>query len=347
MSGENGARQHGPIVLVCAADDTYAMPLAVTLYSALAHVRSGSEIRLYVLDGGISERNRARLYHVCRSERVALQIEWVRPDASVLSGLEGCKWISPAAYLRLLIPDVVPEGLNKAIYLDCDLIVEADLAQLWEEEMGDQAVLAVRDFGVPYVSSRYGIRQYADLGLSADQPYLNSGVLVMNLKRWREECVREKVVQYVNAFREDLQFADQDGLNVVLAERWGMLEERWNVSPRLWRLDTSKRTGRDAAFREELGSMREEILTQPHIFHFCGASKPWHLRVTDGRDRVGAAELRWVYYLRVSGWRGSFASAVWLMKWRLGRLWLTAKTRSRPHRNKLRQRMGKLVPQNA
>src|SRR4030095_8518005 len=137
--------------IVAGADDRFAMRMAVTLYSALANMEHGQSVSLYIVDGGISIENRHRLEEVLAVDHVDAHLEWVVPDLLHLTGMKTTQSFSQAAYLRLLIPELLPD-VDRAIYLDSDLVVERDLGELSEIEMGDVPALAVRDYMYPSVS---------------------------------------------------------------------------------------------------------------------------------------------------------------------------------------------------
>ncbi len=295
-----------PLVVVCGSDDNYAMPLAVTLYSTLVNLEKDCTLYLYIIDGGISDRSKERLHRVLDVEHVDLRLKWVIPDdRASLSTLRTYEWVTAATYLRLLIPDVVPEQFKKAIYLDSDLLVEGNLRHLWNQEMGRHALLAVGEFGTPYVSSRWGITKYKELGLAPDTPCFNAGVLVVNLKRWREEKISQKVIQYLREYEKYVHLADQEGLNAVLAKDWGKLDPKWNVASHLLYYEQWE----ESAFKEEIRPIREELIRKPYIFHFAGGSKPWQI----GCEHP--AQLQWIGYLKDSGWFGPAESILWRGKW--------------------------------
>src|SRR5690606_22778049 len=130
------------------------------------------------------------------------------------------RWISQAAYLKLLAPGLLPSGAARVIVLDADVIVQSDLQPLWAAPMGDRLLLAVQDFGCPYVSCSFGIRRYRELGLEADAPYFNSGVMLLDLERWRAEEMASRSLQYLDSHAAELRCHDQEALNAVAANRW-------------------------------------------------------------------------------------------------------------------------------
>jgi lipopolysaccharide biosynthesis glycosyltransferase len=297
---------HSPLIVVCGADDNYAMPLAVTLYSALVNLEKGCTLYLYIIDGGITEKSKKRLQRVLDVEHVDLHLKWVLPqDLPSLSHIKTLGWVTEAAYLRLLVPDVVPEQFNKAIYLDSDLLIKANLRYLWNQEMGGYALLASTDFGIPTVSSCLGIIKYKEMGFAPEMPYFNSGVLVMNLQRWREEKISEKVMQYFVEYEEYIQMGDQEGLNAILANDWGKLNPKWNVISNI----LSYEQWENSAFKEDIRPVKEELIHKPYIFHFAGIAKPWKI----GYEHP--AQLQWLHHLQASGWFKSTEGILWFTKW--------------------------------
>ncbi|MBD2342596.1 glycosyltransferase family 8 protein [Anabaena subtropica] len=297
---------HSPLVVVCGADDNYARPLAVTLYSALVNLEKGCTLYLYIIDGGITEQSKQRLQRVLNVEHIDLHLKWISPsNLTSLSHIKTPDWVSAATYLRLLIPDILPEHFQKAIYLDGDLLVEGNLKNLWNQEMGEYALLASTDFGIPYVSSNLGILNYKELGLAPHTPYFNAGVLVLNLPRWREEKISEKVIRYLSEHEEYVRMGDQEGLNAILANDWGKLHPTWNVISHILFYENWE----DSAFKEEIRHSKQEIIDNADIFHFAGGSKPWQIECEH------PAQLQWIRYLQASKWFQPTESMVWFSKW--------------------------------
>lgn len=294
MQIDMGLKEEVPMIIVSGADDRFAMPLAVTFYSALANLERGRAVSLYIIDGGISEENRRRLTEALNVEHVEARLEWVKPDLSPLNGLKTSQWHSQPAYFRLLIPELMPEQFDRVIYLDSDLVVEGNLGDLWEEEIGDFPALAVQDYLIPYVSCLKALPLYQLLGLSPDTPYCNTGVMVMNLKRWRAEEISHRVLEYIRKFNQFVRYADQDGINAIIAGAWGLLDPKWNVM-----LGVLGSYGQLSNMSEvERQHAQEELLRAPFILHFTNPIKPWHFIYR------GLAQSRFFYYLKKSGWFG-------------------------------------------
>jgi lipopolysaccharide biosynthesis glycosyltransferase len=301
-----GAKEQ--IVLVFGTDSNYVMPLAVALHSTLVHLDRDCSILLYIIDGGIGELNRRRIQRVVEASGADVCLNWVSADMSSLNDLKVSHHVTLATYFTILVPDLIPEKVHKAIYLDCDILVENSLKKLWQAEVDKYALLAVRDFLISDVSSSGGLSKYHELGLDPHMHYFNAGVMVLNLKRWRKKNISQKVMNYLQNFRDYLNFRDQEGLNAVLAGDWGPLDPKWNVGSSILYYDRWI----DSNIKEEIRPVVKDLLRDPYIIHFTSERKPWNL------DCEHPAKVKWRHYLEESRWfdpvtdsltEGNFAAA--------------------------------------
>ena len=298
-----------PIVLACGADDDFAMPLAVTLFSALTNLEKGTETVVYILDGGIGAANQRKIERVLRGvEGIELSIHWARPNLSQFQDLPLKTVLSGAMYLRLALPEIVSEDFDQVLYLDSDIIVQANLLELWRQETHGCALLAVRDYGMPYVSSpNCGLsKPYGSLGLEPDTAYFNSGVLLLDLRVWRAGHLVPAAFEFLHSHRDVLEAPDQDSLNAVVVGNWGQLDLRWNVQVlALFILEELP----GSPFRDELRAKRKWLEHNAFILHFIGNPKPWQTGLRQGFGPL------WVHYLRRSGWYSPVEYWRWYLRW--------------------------------
>ncbi|HYX13518.1 MAG TPA: glycosyltransferase family 8 protein [Nostoc sp.] len=255
------------IVLVCAADDNFSMPIASATRSVIANFQSEHKLVLYIIDGGISKLNKQRITKNLKSEQVS--INWLNPKKQHFKNAPTSSIFPTAAYYRLLIPQLLPKQFNKAIYIDSDVIVQGNIEELWNIDIGEYYLLAAQDMGAPYVSSPKGLINYQYLGISPESKYFNSGVLVMNLKKWREDKIFEKIIEYLTRNKQYVRWYDQDGMNAILAGKWGELEPRWNQMPFLFEYSSWQ----DSPFTEDVFN---QLIKNPDVIHFATRDKPWH-----------------------------------------------------------------------
>ncbi len=296
------------IVLVCACDDRYAMPLAVMLHSAASQLSPGCFLSVYFLDGGLSESSWVGIKETVAD--LPIEIFNIQPDYSLVENLSTSHHVTPAAYLRLLTAEIMPPEISKAIYLDTDILVCDDLAKLWATDVHqDLYCAATPDIASPYVDARVGcksfrranpymashcpIQNYRELGLDPASFYFNSGVMVLNLDRWREDAVAAKMLRCLQDQSKHVWCWDQYALNVVFHGRWQTLPSRWNQGAHAFEYPGPAYSPID---RDEFQTM----LDDPAIVHFTTEFKPWQYHWTHMRGDLFFEALDQTSY---RGWR--------------------------------------------
>lgn len=315
-----------PIVLVLAADEAFALPLAVSLYSALVHLPAGRAVDVHVIDNGLTPTTRARL-----RRRIVNRVS----AGATLTFVPGEQWFekldlefgsvpaySPIVLLRLFLPEMLPET-EKVLYLDCDVVVERSLEPLWEQPVGDHTLLGVQERRVDCPTQ--GVRQWAALGLEPDLPYVNSGVLVINLRRWREENFAQRCLSFLRSHTaEEMNVGwDQEAINAVRGGTFGLLDPRWNVVLHYYwpKLFDCQHIG------DQVGTDREAVAADSFVIHYTSANKPWR-RGTPFRH---PKRNRFFHYLRQSRW---LRPTEWL-RYRLPFWGDALKTRTRAVRHRI------------
>lgn len=254
------------IIIVLASDDHYAQHTAVAAVSMLLNHKDARPLHFYILDDGISTLKESAITATITAKKGVVTFIPCK-ELEVRAFTSG--HLHRAAYLRLRIPQLLPEDAVKALYFDTDLVVLDDVAELWDYPLHGCPVGAVRDFGI-MASARMRRQKEETLGIKAGQPYFNSGVMIMDLSLWRKENAAEKVLETVttHAYRHH----DQDGLNLVFLGRWESLPLRWNVIPPVFGMPL--KVLKDAAMRLDA----IEALKKPAVIHWAGRYKPWEFR---------------------------------------------------------------------
>ena len=184
---------------------------------------------------------------------------------------EGLSHISVATYFRLFSTELLPE-LDKAIYLDCDILVRGSLEDLWNIDMGDNYLAAV------YHPNSLSINNGAfnRLGIPVSQGYFNAGVLLMNLKKWKEDGIYQKCLDFIRDNYACIRNHDQDVLNAVCGKRTLILPCKWNMQNnfykvRFWYETTDPYNKR---YQSELCDATN-VINESAIVHFAARPKPW------------------------------------------------------------------------
>jgi len=302
------AIQRGSIILVAGTNEQYTMPLAVTLSSLLINLDSPLPVEVYILSTHLSAEAKRRLTRAV-VRRSNVNLTFITVDSDLLTSYSQVKHLTVDALLRLFSPKVLPPEIEKALYLDCDLLVLKDVTPLWQLDETGIPAQAAFDPAVRVVSSEWGLGNYRELGLPANSPYFNSGVMLMNLTMWRAENIGPICLDYVS--EHETHFLDQDAINAVLAGRIGVLPMTWNALVNhlryfsRWPDDDLKR-----AIAPEI----RDLQRSPAICHFAGAFKPW----LPGYQIPFVG--RWIYYLWRSRWFSLGEAALWTAKWSLAHI---------------------------
>jgi lipopolysaccharide biosynthesis glycosyltransferase len=250
------------IHIVFSPDENYAVLAGVGVTSILHHASEPGRFHFYFLQGDqkLSDRSRAKFSEVIEAYGAAL--DYVEVDVRLLAGFEnhGPKHITSAVYYCVMIPNLLP-NLERCLYLDCDVLALGDLAELWDTVNPDASIAAVADCNI----DRAGLKKYEVI-----KRYFNGGVLLMNLRRWREREHVKSCLQLLADPQMRKRFANQDVLNVVFCDEVHLLHPRWNIQTGQKNLVQTK----------ALDQEWREILQAPRIAHFTGGSKPCNMGMT-------------------------------------------------------------------
>lgn len=271
-------------VVVLAANESFAMPLATTVRSAIDNLAKDRQLEVVVLGSGLLDETKQRVEKSWPSSRCS--VTWIDVDAALLADVPISGHVSEVAYYRILLPRLLPKQIDRVIYLDSDLIVRGDLCQLWSSDFEGAICLAVQDCAAPFIDSELAlsnfkqcasqlaairpVANYQELGLDAHAPYFNSGVLLIDVAAWRAENLADQMLDCLDRHHSHVRWWDQYVLNVVLAGRWKMLDPRWNQGSHMY----SYRDWQESPFDAETF---RRVRDEPRIVHYTTGRKPWKL----------------------------------------------------------------------
>jgi lipopolysaccharide biosynthesis glycosyltransferase len=265
------------IEIFLAADENYAPHLAAALASFCQHASPARRYRFHLIHGPLAPQTQSRLQRLTQPHPLLFH----PADPTRFSDMPVSGHISAACYFRIAIPLLLPEG-NRALYLDCDLVAEEDLAGLWDQIPTDRCLAAAED---AYVQEEKKCR----LGLPEGAAYFNSGVMALNLERFRKLDLSHRLFRFIAEHPEQIEFWDQDALNALLPGEWNPLPPRWNQQRAL----LEGAPGNTLYSPEQLDEARQ----QPSIIHYTSQRKPWQA----GDDHPFGN--RYWHYLRYTPWR--------------------------------------------
>lgn len=238
--------------IVCAINQAYALPLAVMMESLKEHLRQDVRPVLYLMHAGLSDGTLAALGTIVETHPIV-------PSAAQLAAAPSDAHFPREASFPLLMPELLPESLDRVLFMDADMLVLDDVMPLWDTPLEGHVLAAAVDGAVPRCSAPRGVKGWRARGIPADAPYFNCGLLLADLGRWRQRDVTRSALQYMRVTREPIDFLHQEALNAVLWDDWQRLDQRWNLP--------ASPAGPFAA--------RGPELRRPGIVHFAGRLKPW------------------------------------------------------------------------
>lgn len=259
------------INIVFASDNNYAQHTAVAMASVLVNTKVPQKIQFYLIDDEIQPENKEKITKTVQN--LGGNIEFIKIKNSKLEDCYVSGELSRASYFRLDIANILDESIEKIIYLDCDLLVYDDIEKMWQLDMGGKPVAATCDLGI-MASARVRKQKNKFIGLPFDAPYFNAGVLMMDLKKWRDGNYAEAIIAL--ATQNKYPNHDQDALNKFFMNNWQEIPLRWDVIPPVFNLFLKIVT------KPDLRQKAIEAKLNPAIFHYAGGYKPWEYEIHNG-----------------------------------------------------------------
>jgi len=211
--------------IVLTTDANYLMPSGVLLKSLCEH-NAQEEINVHlIVDNSVTQIQKEQLQKVI-SGYDKKKLFYYHIDGDLFTNYPNLKnhYLSKAAYYRLFLTDILPSEIDKVLYLDCDMLVLKSLKDMWEVDMSNYAVAAIEDALVSY-----DILCYNRLRYKPSKLYFNSGVMLINLKYWRETNALQQFMDYLKNYSDRVVSHDQDILNVIFQDKKLLLPITYNL----------------------------------------------------------------------------------------------------------------------
>lgn len=234
----------GNTINIClSCDDNYAEHAGVVIASVLANAKSTDNPVFYILDGGISEKHKQEILYLKYLKPCEINFVQINDDCfSEYKNVKSHQYVTLATYYRLKLPTLLP-NVSKIIYLDCDVIVQTSLYDLFFINMKEFPIAGVHDIKKHLVKH--------------NNSYINAGVLVIDLDKGRELNLEQKFLDYTKNNLNTIKVGDQEIINEVCKDNILILNDKWNVQ-------SSNFTNRSSYTK------------YPKIIHFTAKKKPWH-----------------------------------------------------------------------
>ncbi len=239
------------IPIFYAVDDAFVKYTIVSLSSIIENASKDYNYRVYVLNTGVCPDMKEKTLEL-QNENFSIEFVDVTEKLNAIkTSLPVRDYYSKTTYFRLFIADMFPE-YDKAIYIDSDTVVQGDMSELYNTELGDNYVAACHELAMMQVDE-FGTYAERVVGISRYE-YFNAGHLLINCRAFRENKILDKFMKLLAEY-DFVVTQDEDYLNVLCKDRIVWLDQRWN-SEAYCKLDYPE--------------------AEAKVIHYIMTSKPWH-----------------------------------------------------------------------
>lgn len=272
--------EEGEVAVALAANDYYVPYVSVVLQSITDNASSSRNYDIIVLHDDITDRNQevlvAQLY---KKPNFSLRFIDVGEYASRYENLYTRGHFAIQTYYRLFMPELLT-GYHKILYLDSDLVVCSDIAELFDVQMDDCLIAAAKDADTAGLYNGFfpTKKRYMDEVLKIKNPYdyFQAGVALFNLDAFRNTYSLDDMLSF--AMSEKWELLDQDVLNYLTQDKVKYVDMAWN-SMTDW---AGIRVAQIIPLApENLQRDYLEARKNPKIIHYAGPDKPWFLPESD------------------------------------------------------------------
>jgi lipopolysaccharide biosynthesis glycosyltransferase len=201
--------------LAIAFDQNYLRSFHALLESIIANA---GDVHLHLIATGIDDERLENISAYAAGKDIQTRFYNIQ-DTRMNSFVTRDTWTT-AVYYRLYFPLLIDGSVERLLYIDTDTIVLKKLDELYGQSLYGFPVAAVYDNFV---------KVQPLIGLNLPGHYFNSGVLLIDLAKWRQQQVSERAIEYLRSHPEKIRYVDQCALNAVLKNNWLMLESRYNL----------------------------------------------------------------------------------------------------------------------
>jgi len=243
-------------------DRNYLPPLRVMLGSLFLN-NPGESFNICLVTDSIFAGDLRGLSALCLHGNV--HYHFIEVSDNWFSDAPTGRYYSRAMYYRLLAAEILPQDIDRILYLDPDILINGRIRPLYDLSFGDSLYAAAMHKGLIGISAPLSKVRLPDY---ESDHYFNSGVLLMNLPKIRTEVKPEHIFEYVRKNHQSLMLPDQDVLNGLYAARIQLVDES------IWNYDARKYETYKLASQGEADL--DWVMQNTSILHFCGKRKPWN-----------------------------------------------------------------------
>lgn len=269
--------------ILCATDDNY-VPYCGIMLTSLFENNKELNFCIYILVEQLSNKSKNEFATLARIYNQRIEIITVDSDKLKDCPIRKGDHVSIATYYRLLAPRLLPSNIEKILYLDCDMIIDSDITDLYNVDIDGYPIAMSID------EAFFDDKKYLRLEYSKKDSYRNAGVALLNIRYWKEQNLMEKCFEYISNNSKKLIFHDQDTLNALLHHKIKSLPIKYNLQTGFLLTNYAK------YYKNKMPEILEATKSAV-IIHFTGESKPWF------KDSRHPYRKRFMHYKNISLWK--------------------------------------------
>lgn len=248
-------------------NDAFVPQVATSMCSIFENNKALDDITVYLVNTDITDENKTKLHAFAKSYRRSVEFIQIDDLKHYIDFDFDTNGWSSIVLARLLVDKLLPASVDRVLYLDGDTLVLDDLKELWEMDLSTKALAMGPE---PTVDAN----RRKELELK-ERAYHNSGVILINLKRWRDRELGKQILQYYKSKDGKLFAPDQDAINGGAIDEIVTLEPRYNFFNiyTTYPYRTLKKLSREVEFVSK--DVYNNNLKQPVIIHYLGEERPW------------------------------------------------------------------------
>jgi len=249
------------IPIVLSTDDNYAFQTGVAIGSIMLRKKATYNYIFIILFGNEFTYHGKKQIENIKKVFPDVILNYHEIDDSIFHNYKYIGYISKATMLRLMLPELLTE-YAECLYLDSDLIVMSGLEELMNQSIENFYVAGVLDWGI-------NENHYLNLNIKDMSQYVNAGVLLLNLRKMREDNLQ---AQFLRSLEKNYSYADQDILNIRCYGNIKLLPLKYNVFTRIFANNSQIQSKLHHCFDDY---NIKEAIKNPVIIHYTGGIKPW------------------------------------------------------------------------
>lgn len=245
--------------IACSINRDFIQPMCVMLHSLSEH--TSYNIKVHILHTKLSKNDEDYIQQTFKYDD-KLEFLFYQVNVELFYDMTNLRdGLSIETFFRLLLPQEMPENIDRVLYIDADVVINDDVSKIYNLDIENYYLAGVVDVYEPFLDT---------IKFESITDYFNAGVLLINLKKWRDENFLMQCISFMNKYPERIIMEDQDILNGTLHGKWKRLPLKWNVTRNL--IFNTKPYYKYLSKKEV-----DDAIQCPSLIHFTSNFKPWKL----------------------------------------------------------------------